>query len=780
MHPRIILFIGTCVFSLLLTLHPAYAQQSPEFRIALMMEVQTEESEQLLGELQQEITRVVGEDARVTFPKELFKVNNFNIETARAQYRELQVSDADLILSIGTLNNEVLLKDPVFPKPVISFAGINAPGLKLPLEGETSGVPNFHYLVTNQSLENDLKTFHKLTQFNKVGIMLRKAFYEALNLKETFDKVTAELGVEHELLFYERAEELAPQLDAVDAVYLAEAFYLTDAEIKDLANALIDRKIPSFTSSFYNDVSNGIMATNQGADNFTRIFRRIALNVQQYISGTPLEDMPVFLDLNEQLTLNINTINRIELPLKYSLLAGSNILGNYSGIPVDYTYNLLELIDKTLRDNLQLQQQQKDVELSGQDVKFAGSSYLPNVNAAASGSYRDAGRTFSPLLPEFATQGNLSVNQLVFSEAANANISIQKRLREAQEEQFNTATLDAILQVSSLYFNALISKINLSIQRENRDLTRRNLQLAEQNYRAGQSGRTDMLRFRSEMAQNTQSLIEASNQLSVAYIDIKRQINIPLDIPIAIQDAELGRGVFTSYNYDKLSDLLDNPKLREPFIAFLIEEAERNLPEFKVLDRTLEATERNIKFNTTGRLLPQLGLQGGYTYDFNQWGEGAGDLRPKGFLTAGVNVSLPIFQQNRFSIERQTSEIQKDQLEIQRSGLVQNNETNIRAVVYNLINQVSNIRLSEISAETAREVLQLTQESYTQGAVNIVQLIDAQNNLLRAQLAQSNATYNYLLNAIQLERLIGYSFLLHTPEENIEFEQRFIEYLDQN
>ncbi|THD69280.1 hypothetical protein E7Z59_02830 [Robertkochia marina] len=772
---KILFFVFTFFIAMI-----ALGQESQQFRIGLMLEVSSSETENLIEELKMEIRRVVGEDAEVLFPPSLLKVNQLDLELARKQYRELQQSDADLILSFGTMNNSLLFDDLQFTKPVISMAGVNAPGLELPLKGEGSGITNFLYLVTSQSMSNDLETFHNLTRFKKAGIVLRRDFYESLALKNYFDEITSRLGIDYELIFYNNAEDVAARLsDDIDAVYLAEAFYLTDKDIKYLADLFLERKLPSFTSSFANDVESGILGTNQSSENFTRIFRRIALSIQEYISGTPLETMPVQLDLSKKLTLNINTLIRLELPLKYSLLAGTNIVGSIIESGRVTTYDLLDLIDMTLVENLQLQASQRDVDLLGQEVKLAASTYLPEVGAGAQANYRDAARTFEVILPEYALLGNVFLNQLVFSEAANAGISIQKRLREAQQERFNVANLDAILQVSALYFNALIAKINLNIQRENRDLTLRNLELAELNYQAGQSGRSDMLRFRSEMAQNTQNLIEATNALQLAYVEINRQINMPLETPITVADAKLGEGIFEAYNYSNLAEILDNPRMRQPFIEFLVNEGKTNLPEFKVIDRSLEATQRNIRYNTTGRLLPELGLQGAYNYDFNQWGAGAGDIRPKGFFTAGVNLRVPIFQQNNFSINRQTAEIQKDQLEIQKAGLAQDNETAIREVVLNLINQISNIKLSEISADAAREALELTRESYTAGAVNIVQLIDAQNNLLRAQLAQSNAIYNFLLNATQLERLIGHSFLLHTPEENAEFERRFIEFFDQ-
>ena len=93
-----------------------------------------------------------------------------------------------------------------------------------------------------------------------------------------------------------------------------------------------------------------------------------------------------------------------------------------------------------------------------------------------------------------------------------------------------------------------------------------------------------------------------------------------------------------------------------------------------------------------------------------------------------------------------------------------------------LSNQIANIELSTVSEDAATESLALTEASYSNGAVSIVQLIDAQNNHLQAQLARANANYNYLLSSIIMERYIGYFFLLRSDEENQIFLQRFIEF----
>ena len=119
---------------------------------------------------------------------------------------------------------------------------------------------------------------------------------------------------------------------------------------------------------------------------------------------------------------------------------------------------------------------------------------------------------------------------------------------------------------------------------------------------------------------------------------------------------------------------------------------------------------------------------------------------------------------------------QRSQLELSKENTALALERNVRDAVFDLTNEIANIELSRVSEETAAQSLDLTEAAYSNGAVSIVELIDAQRNLLQAELARANATYNYLLSAIILERNLGYYFLLHSEAENQAFIQRFLTY----
>lgn len=755
--------------------------QKKTIDIGILLDKRTLKIDSLLHQMKWQISAVVGEDAVIRFPNEYLLTNEFSSEKALINYRDL-TAKTDLILAFGLVNANVLGDLDTFDNPTILFGALNKDLSNLELSQQTSGTENFTYLIKKESYLDDLKVFQKLTGFKKVGVLIERPLVKRLNVDEVFSSIFQELKADFKIIPFDSVGDISDGLVDVDAVYMAGGFLLNQEEVKKLAQLIIDKKLPSFTSLGTEAVHQGIMATNQSDDSFDQFIRRIALSVEGFINGESLAEMPVFIESNNHLTLNYNTAQKVGVPIKYSLINSTTFVGEIKNSLSRKTFNALEIIDLALARNLTLLSGEKEVALTGQDVRIAKSSYLPSITASSRSVYVDPDLAAVSLgqNPEFSTTGNITLQQVLFSEASNANIRIQRKLNQAQEEAYKATALDIVFDGFNVYFNALILKANLQIQMRNLELTRENLKIAEQNFAAGQTGKSDQLRFQSQLAQDKQAVIEAVNQLEQGYININQLLNYNLDEEIDIEDLELD-GIFKEYSYEQLVRLLDNPVSREPFIAFLVEEAKKNAPELKSLKYTIEAVDRSLKLNTSGRFLPTLSLQGQYNQVFNR--SGAGSTSPSGFelintnYNVALNLSIPIVNQNQNNINRQINQIQIDQLTINQANTTLAIDRNIRSTVLNVINQISNIELSKISEQAAKEALSLTQSSYSNGAVTVIQLIDAQNNYLNAQLASTNAVYNYLINALQLERFLGYYFLLNSEEDNAAFNARFLAYL---
>ena len=768
----------------LMAISVAFSQTKKNYNVCMLLDSQTQESAELLSSLKSEIIAVVGEDATISFSEANILINDFNLEKATVNYNRFIDSNVDIILAFGLVNNVVISQLETFQKPTILFGAINKDFDFIDEEKETSLTSNFTYIVLPQSYKKDLNTLKELTSFTTVGIAVEEGLVNVLPFNDLFDKISQEIGVRYKIIPYNTGNDISNAIDKneIDAFYLASGFFLNKNDIANIATKLIEERIPSFTNTTIGDVKDGLMATNNSEDNIEQFFRRIALTIESYVNGQNFSDSQVFIRFDDKLTLNKNTAEKVGLSIKYSLVANTNFVGNFTDVLADKRYNLLDVMKTVIGENLNLQSRKKEIELSEQYVKTSKSNYYPSVTASASGTYVDPDIAEVSLgqAPEFSTSGAITLEQTLFSEAANANITIQKELLKAQKERYNTDELDAIFEVSNVYFNALILKANLQIQNQNLNLTKKNLQIAKQNYEAGQSGKADVLRFTSEAAQNTQTLVEASNQLDQTFFILNQLLNNPIDFKIDIDEAELGEGILKNYNYQQLRDLIDDPKLRKPFIDYLVKVAKENAPEIKSLDYNLKANKRSLKLNGSGRFMPTLALQAQYNNEFSRSGAGVDFVVP-GVPTddyfVSASLSIPVFNKTQTNINRQIATIQQDQLTINKDNIALSIEANVNSAVLDLINQIANIEISKISETAAKESLELTQVSYSNGAVNIVQLLDAQNNYLSAQQANITAVYNYLLSSIQLERFISYYFLMHTTEENQAFIQAFNEYL---
>ncbi|AXG69969.1 outer membrane protein TolC [Kordia sp. SMS9] len=750
--------------------------------IGLLTDTDSPEVQPLLKQLKTEIRAVLGQSKTVIF-KDVLQ-NNYNLETATSNYQQLVASDADIILSFGVFDNIVLSKQKSYPKPVIVFGAINSDFIDLKENQKTSGINNITYIIAPLSYKKDLDTFETLYDYKNIGIAIDEYLIGILPLKELFDPYFASKNKQYRLIPLSKNGFKASDLEGIDAVYIAGGFQFSDAEFKKLADQINAKKLPSFSENRVRDVELGILATNQPETNIDLFFRRIALNIEEISNGTNASELPLLLEYKNKLSINYNTAKQIDFPIRYSMLASADFIGDMMQRENANSLSILNIMNGVIDKNLSLSSSKKGIELTEQDVKTAKSGYLPNVTASVNGLYLDprVAEISNGTNPEFSTSGNVVLEQLVYSESATANIDIQKELVKAQQATYNATELDALLNASVAYFNALILKTNAAVQNQNLQLTKRNLEIAEQNFEAGASGKSDVLRFRSQLAQNTQNLIDASNQLRQSFNTINQLMNVPINTEIDIQDAELSTGIFENYRYKDLLEVLDNPKLQPALIEFLVVEAKKNAPELKNINYNLNVTKRTYKLNDTGRFIPTVALQGQYSLAISQSGKGT--TVPTGFPTApdgtynvGLNVSLPIFNQNQRNINRQTAKIQEEQLGFEKENIELNIEKNVTDIVIDLVGQIANIEISKVSEDNAKESLALFQNSYKEGAIPVIQLIDAQNNYLQAKLARATANYNYLLTAMQLERAIGYFFLVHTESENQEFIQRINQYI---
>lgn len=757
------------------------------YEIGVLADFDNEEFSPVFDQLASEIIAVIGNDASLNISADNIRVNNFDIDLAREHYDEMLSSNIDIILAFGPINNELLMQQKRHSKPTILFGVANTDVIDIDASVQVSGIDNFTYILTSLSYKKGLEDFRKIFPYKRIGIIGGFGPWDIEESRRTLlDQMFAEMDVQYELIEYSSLALFETQIEDVDSVYLAEGFGLRRAEVKALADLLLKKKIPSFTSSRIRDVRDGWLATNSSDSNFGRLFRRIALSVEAVVNGENLSNRPVYVDFSDNLTINYNTAEKLGVPIRISQLATADIVGSYEDFVVDKSYSVIEAVELALQNNLNLQFSAIDIDLAREELASAKTSYYPDLALSGGARYidPDLARLSGGLNPEQTISGSVALSQTLYSEDGSAAISIQRSQLEAQKENYKVTALDTVLTTSQTSFNLLRLKNALQSQAENLAITKRNLVIANQNFEAGQAGKADIFRFQSEMATNTQTLIDALNAYKQGQYELNVILNLPVDTRIAIKEAKLKNSPFEpeAFGYQQLSETLEDPSDSIILESYLVRQAFILAPELAALDHDLDSIERDMAQYGWRRFIPTVSATAEYNHIFDRSGVGVPEpsLALDSDYSVGLVFSIPLFNQANDNVNLRTAKKRREQIILQITSQQQLIEKRVRDAVLDLSGKIVNIELSSEAETAAEQGLKLIEASYANGAVTITELIDSQNNYLQSQLASSNAVYNFLDSAVSMERAVGkYMFRDESSIDNENFIRGFKEYRDQ-
>lgn len=758
-----------------------------EVRLGIIADLPNEaQLNQLNQPLLEEIRKTLGPSRPVSLVDSNVFTINWKIEPVAERYETLQ-ERVDLILLIGAVSIRGALDRGVFEKPTIGLGVFDTDIQQIPYEEPgISGMPNFSYVLTARDLETEISKFREIVPFDSLTVIFDSrsdaAFNEVASIQK-FAKIQEKLGIR--MQGFELGEDIEVSLDQMpritEAVFLVIPYERSAYEIKQIADILIDQKIPTFSLN-RQDLDQGIMSSYSTANGFPQIMRKIAVMADGVMNGELLETMPVSLNVREEIFLNMVVARKIGFNPSFNLLFTANLIGDEADLDLP-TYSIQQVIEKGLAENLQIKINAQEIDLVEQDIKTAKSQFLPTVTASATGVQVDSKST-SPITgnAETTLSGAGTVEQLVFSEQAIANIKIQQYLQDAQKHATQQVVIDLILDVFNAYFSILQLKANLNIQEENLSSSQKNLELAKLRSRLGYSSNADVYRWESEVANAKQALIEANANLILAKVQMNRLLNNTLEEDYDIVDITIEDDFFRIGNLDLIGNYVTGPAELKILTLFMIDEAKINFPTKQQLMANLDALNRQELMNKRLFYTPNVAVQGQVN---NIWYRGGNGSVPAEGITfnnlpwnLGLSLSYPLFDGTRRQINLQTTHIQQEQLNNQITDLDQSLSLAVRSKILDMLTSRTNIAFSKTASENASKNFDLVQGAYTQGSATIIQLLDAQNASLQSKLAYALSIYEYLQAYIGLENAVGSYSLLATEEENLDFERRFSEFIN--
>lgn len=264
-------------------------------------------------------------------------------------------------------------------------------------------------------------------------------------------------------------------------------------------------------------------------ENFERTNNLIELSDAKYKEGIIKK-----LDVNQLKVNRSNLRTQIE-DVQYQMSEQKRLLKLYLYIPMNATLNLTEKLEDNasfpiqnelnVNSNIQFQQLERQVALSIIDQKVERANYLPKLSAFFNYNYQGNNNNFSFNAPEYVDQWNgtwgLAASMNIFDGFSRRKRVVQKQLetKKLQQDQ-EQLKLNIEKDYQDAVEQILLSKGQISSQKENMDLAQENYDGIKVSYNEGVAALTELLDSEFALREAQSNYLNALLQSKVAVLRI--------------------------------------------------------------------------------------------------------------------------------------------------------------------------------------------------------------------------------------------------------------------
>lgn len=733
-----------------------------------------------------EIAQMVEGEFEVSFPDAMIIEADSTREGVNDKIDSLLDNpECNLIITLGLIGSTEALKRQDLPKPVIAPLVYDAELQKAPGDGVTSGVKNLYYINLGIPIDQEIINFRKLTPFKRLTVLMDKREIDGVPV---IAKLTSYLANEHSMRVKmipvdNSAARALEQIPAdAEAVLVGTLWQLDDAEIDILVQGLIERRLPSLSLSNYRYLEAGIFATNMQKDTVGQLARQVAINTQEILLGEDPGALPATFSRRLKLSINMATARAIEAYPSLDYMTGANLI-NDERQDIGRRLSLKQVVSEALVANLDLAVAEREVEAGRYEVDERKSALFPQIAVGLGGRVIDDDRASvgSGTTPEKAIIGTITASQQIYSETNWANFEVAKYSQEGREFLRDSVQLDIIFQATTAYLNVLRSMKIEQLQKENMHLTQANLDRAQIRLSTGVAGPDEVYRWEVQFANDRQIVLQAESNTFDAKQSLNRIINRPLTEEFMVEETNLEDPLFVGGD-NFFTDLVQRPNNFNTFRKFALEKGLEASPELKAIDAGIAAQDRLVLKASREYWLPTVSLEASVDELLTE--DGAGERSSSGTglddteWQVGVFATLPLYEGGR----KGATVARNKEVLLRLKTVRRNTEKDISNSILNSINSTRAsypaINLSRDAVDAARSNLDLVSDSYVLGVKSIIDLLDAQNQALRAELDAANAVYDFLIDLMAVQRSMGTFVTFLSQQEKQEWSSDLIQALD--
>jgi len=336
----------------------------------------------------------------------------------------------------------------------------------------------------------------------------------------------------------------------------------------------------------------------------------------------------------------------------------------------------------------------------------------------------------------YATNQTYSVTlrQAIYERASLLQLEQADSSIAQADAQLASAQQDLLLRVATRYFLVLGAQDNLDFVQADKAAIGRTLEQAQKRFEVGLAAITDTLDAQARYDIAVSDEINAEKLLDDAREALREVTGeLPVDPEILRTDIPL---------------LKPDPADQEEWVRASIEQN----PLLLAAIAATEVAKQEIQVQNSGHY-PSLDLTADYSYRDTQFGGFSALERNDSAI--GLELTVPIYQGGLITSRTRQSRYTYTQTREEQEKQLRTTERQARDTYRGVISGISKVEALQLAVVSNEKAVEAAEAGFQVGTRSIVDVLDAQRELLRARRDYARSRYDYLLDALRLKQAAG-------------------------
>ena len=417
-------------------------------------------------------------------------------------------------------------------------------------------------------------------------------------------------------------------------------------------------------------------------------------------------------------------------------------------------WTLNDCLSYAKEHNITLQKARLQKQSAEEDVKNARAALLPSLSASTNQSvgyrpWQDNGTTtvtngqVNTKVDKSYYNGNYGLNAswTVWNGNRNRNTLKQNKLTAEQAEANAEVTANSIQeQIAQLYVQIQYLREAVKVSEQSLETSKKNEERGRAMVEVGKMSKADLAQLTAQRASDEYVIIESRANIAKCRLQLKQLLEIDgtQEFDVAVDDVTDEQALATI-----------------PGLQTVYTQALTSRPEIRSSELAVKSSELSIKIAKAG-WLPTLNMTGGFgtstnSLSNNTWGK---QLKTNFDASAGLSVSIPIFDQRQTKTSVKKARIQREQALLDMQDTQKQLYQTIENYWLDAETNQAKLRSAIATEESEQQSYDLLQEQFNLGLKNIVELMTGKDHLLTAQQNRLQSKY---LAVLALQMLKFYS-----------------------